>query len=90
MDSLGVGAAPDAHLHGDEKANTFSNVSKTIGILDLPTFNKLGFGKITDINGLDSEEFIATVGKLAEKSKGNDSTTGHWEIAGLILSLIHI
>ena len=84
MDSLGVGAAPDAHLHGDEKANTFSNVSKTIGILDLPTFNKLGFGKITDINGLDSEEFIATVGKLAEKSKGNDSTTGHWEIAGLI------
>ena len=84
MDSLGVGAAPDAHLHGDEKANTFSNVSKTIGILDLPTFNKLGFGKITDINGLDSEEFIATIGKLAEKSKGNDSTTGHWEIAGLI------
>ncbi len=84
MDSLGVGAAPDAHLHGDEKTNTFSNVSKTVGSLDLPTFNKLGFGNITDINGLDSEDFIATVGKLAEKSKGNDSTTGHWEIAGLI------
>ena len=84
MDSLGVGAAPDAHLHGDEDANTFSNVSKEIGTLNLPTFNKLGFGKITDINGLDSNEFIATAGKLAEKSKGNDSTTGHWEIAGLI------
>ena len=52
--------------------------------LILPTFNKLGFGKITTINGLDSEKYIATVGKLAEKSTGNDSTTGHWEIAGLI------
>ena len=84
IDSLGVGAAPDAKLFGDENSNTFGNVSKVIGELNLPTFNKLGFGDITDINGLDSKEYIATVGKLAEKSKGNDSTTGHWEIAGLI------
>ena len=84
IDSLGVGAAPDANKFGDEESNTFGNVSKVIGELNLPTFNKLGFGNITDINGLDSKEYIATVGKLAEKSKGNDSTTGHWEIAGLI------
>ena len=60
------------------------NVSKVNGELNLPTFNRLGFGKITTINGLDSEKYVATVGKLAEKSTGNDSTTGHWEIAGLI------
>ena len=84
IDSLGVGAAPDAFKYGDEESNTFGNVSKVNGKLNLPTFNKLGFGKITEINGLDSEDYIATVGKLAEKSKGNDSTTGHWEIAGLI------
>ncbi len=84
IDSLGVGAAPDANKFGDEESNTFGNVSKVIGELNLPTFNKLGFGNITNINGLDSKEYVATVGKLAEKSKGNDSTTGHWEIAGLI------
>jgi len=84
IDSLGVGAAPDANKFGDEESNTFGNVSKIIGELNLPTFNKLGFGNITNINGLDSKEYVATVGKLAEKSKGNDSTTGHWEIAGLI------
>jgi phosphopentomutase len=84
IDSLGVGAAPDAAKYGDENTNTFGNVSKIIGKLNLPTFNKLGFGDITEINGLDPNKYIATVGKLAEKSKGNDSTTGHWEIAGLI------
>jgi len=84
IDSLGVGAAPDAIAFGDEESNTFGNVSKVIGDLNLPTFNKLGFGAITEINGLDSTQYTATIGKLAEKSKGNDSTTGHWEIAGLI------
>jgi len=84
IDSLGVGAAPDASKFGDENTNTFGNVSKVIGKLNLPTFNKLGFGDITEIYGLDEKKYIATVGKLAEKSKGNDSTTGHWEIAGLI------
>ena len=84
IDSLGVGAAPDAKKYGDEESNTFGNVSRVNGELNLPTFNKLGFGRITEINGLDSEKYVATVGKLAEKSAGNDSTTGHWEIAGLI------
>ena len=84
IDSLGVGAAPDAFKYGDEESNTFGNVSRVNGELNLPTFNKLGFGRITEINGLDSEKYVATVGKLAEKSTGNDSTTGHWEIAGLI------
>ena len=49
IDSLGVGAAPDADEYGDINANTFGNVSKEVGPLNLPTFNKLGFGKMTNI-----------------------------------------
>ena len=52
IDSLGVGAAPDAKEYGDENANTFGNVSKTVGPLNLPAFNRLGFGKMTSIDGL--------------------------------------
>ena len=84
IDSLGVGASPDANIFGDENANTFGNVSKVLGNLNLPNFEKLGFGSITNIQGLSTHNKLATVGKLSEKSKGNDSTTGHWEIAGLI------
>ena len=84
IDSLGVGAAPDAKEYGDENANTFGNVSKAVGPLNLPTFDKLGFGKMTNIDGVSSENYKGVVGRLAEKSLGNDSTTGHWEIAGLV------
>ena len=84
IDSLGVGEAPDAENYGDIGANTFGNVAKANGQLNLPTFEKLGFGAITNINGLKDEVTCSIVGKLAESSKGNDSTTGHWEIGGLI------
>jgi phosphopentomutase len=84
IDSLGVGEAPDAKEYGDEGANTFGNVSKAVGPLNLPTFDRLGFGQMTDISGVKSENFNGVVGRLAEKSLGNDSTTGHWEIAGLV------
>ena len=49
IDSLGVGEAPDAELYGDKGSNTFGNVSKANGGLELPTFEKLGFGAITEI-----------------------------------------
>ena len=84
IDSLGVGEAPDAERYGDVGSNTFANVSKANGKLNLPTFEKLGFGAITTISGLKNEVSCSIVGKLAESSKGNDSTTGHWEIGGLI------
>ena len=84
IDSLGVGEAPDAESYGDIGVNTFGNVAKANCQLDLPTFEKLGFGAITNINGLKDEVTCSIVGKLAESSKGNDSTTGHWEIGGLI------
>ena len=83
IDSLGVGEAPDAKEYGDEGVNTLGNVAKHIKGVDLPTFDKLGFGKITSVLGLGTEH-NATVGRLSEVSIGNDSTTGHWEIAGLV------
>ena len=83
VDSLGVGAAPDASTYGDEGTNTLGNVAKHLGGISLPNFEKLGFGKITTVEGMSSSH-IATVGRLSEKSMGNDSTTGHWELAGLI------
>ena len=83
IDSLGVGEAPDAKQYGDEGVNTLGNVAKHVQGVDLPTFDKLGFGKITDDLGLGTEH-AATVGRLSEVSIGNDSTTGHWEIAGLV------
>mgnify|MGYP003336339097 CR=1 FL=1 len=83
IDSLGVGEAPDAKQYGDEGVNTLGNVAKHVQGVDLPTFDKLGFGKITNVLGLGTEH-NATVGRLSEVSIGNDSTTGHWEIAGLV------
>ena len=83
IDSLGVGEAPDADKYGDLGANTLSNVANAVGGVNLPTMEKLGFGKITKVKNMNSNH-IATVGRLSEKSIGNDSTTGHWELAGLI------
>ncbi|MDA9727372.1 phosphopentomutase [Acidimicrobiaceae bacterium] len=83
IDSLGVGEAPDADTYGDLGTNTLSNVANAVGGVNLPTMEKLGFGKITDVKNMDTDH-IATVGRLSEKSIGNDSTTGHWELAGLI------
>ena len=83
IDSLGVGEAPDADKYGDLGTNTLSNVANAVGGVNLPTMEKLGFGKITEVKNMDTNH-IATVGRLSEVSVGNDSTTGHWEIAGLV------
>ena len=83
IDSLGVGEAPDADKYGDLGTNTLSNVASAVGGVNLPTMEKLGFGKITKVKNMNTHH-IATVGRLSEKSIGNDSTTGHWELAGLI------
>ena len=83
IDSLGVGEAPDAKEYGDEGTNTLGNVAKYVDGVNLPNFNKLGFGKITNVKGMETKH-IGTVGRLSELSIGNDSTTGHWELAGLI------
>ena len=83
IDSLGVGEAPDAKEYGDIGTNTLANVAKSVGGVNLPNLNKLGFGKITNVKGMETKH-TGTVGRLSELSIGNDSTTGHWELAGLI------
>lgn len=85
IDSCGVGALPDAKDFGDEGVNTISNLSKATGGVNLPNMEKMGLGNITDIEGVSkTDNAIGYYGKSMEKSKAKDTTTGHWEIAGLI------
>ncbi|MCE1188886.1 MAG: phosphopentomutase, partial [Ignavibacteria bacterium] len=84
LDGVGVGELPDAAAYYDSGSNTLGNIAKKVNGLDLPNLRSLGLGNITDIKGVDPVSFpTASFGKLAEVSKGKDSTTGHWELAGI-------
>ncbi|HOJ36706.1 MAG TPA: phosphopentomutase [Ignavibacteriales bacterium] len=84
LDGVGVGELPDAHLYNDEGSNTLGNMAEHLGGITLPNLEKLGLGNIIDIKGISKiDKPIASYGKMAEVSKGKDSITGHWEIAGL-------
>jgi phosphopentomutase len=86
LDGVGAGALPDAGLYGDEGSNTLGNVAREVGGLDLPNLEKLGLGNIAPIEGVAPQaEPGASYAKMAEASPGKDSTSGHWELAGLIL-----
>jgi len=87
IDSMGCGAMPDYADYGDIKeCNTLGNVARAVGGLNIPNLSKLGLANIIDVEGAPAvEKPIGQYAKLAEKSKGKDTTTGHWEIAGLIL-----
>ncbi len=87
MDSVGVGASPEAVNYGDEGANTVANIAKATGGLNVPNLEKLGFGNIIDINGVKKQDKpLAYVTKLDEVSVGKDTMTGHWEMMGLKVS----
>lgn len=84
LDSFGIGEAPDAGDFGDIGANTVKSVSES-GALHIPNLISLGLGNVDGVSCIESTETpLATVARLREKSKGKDTTTGHWEIAGLI------
>ena len=86
LDSVGVGALPDANLYGDEGSNTLAHVAQARGGLNMPNAGRLGLGNIIPIQGVPFvERPQGAWGKMAEVSKGKDTTTGHWEIAGLTL-----
>ncbi len=86
LDSVGVGELPDAHLYGDQGSNTLGNVAKAVGGLKMPNAQRLGLGNIIPIEGVERTKAPqAAWGKMAEMSVGKDTTTGHWELAGLIL-----
>ncbi len=86
LDSVGVGALPDAAIYGDEGSHTLANCASFVKGLFLPHLTCLGLGNITFISGVPPVlQPAGAYGKMAEKSPGKDTTTGHWEIAGLIL-----
>lgn len=84
LDSAGIGELPDAADFGDEGSNTFGNIYKQRGKLDIPNMTKLG---IADIDGSilpkTEDELIGAFGKCAEFTHAKDTTCGHWEMAGL-------
>jgi len=82
MDSVGIGALPDADQYGDAGANTLGNIARSLGGLFLPVMNKLGLGAVAPIEGLKPVTQIGFYGKMAEKSHAKDTTSGHWELAG--------
>jgi len=84
LDSMGVGELPDAAEYGDEGSNTLANTAKAVGGLSLPHMQELGLGNITAIEGVSPcAEPLGAYGRMAEASAGKDTTTGHWEIAGI-------
>ncbi|MDF2675458.1 MAG: phosphopentomutase, partial [Clostridiales bacterium] len=86
LDSVGIGELPDAGRYGDEGSNTLGNISKSIGGLKLPNMEKIGLGNIDGTVGIEkASNPTGCFGKSLEKSEGKDTTTGHWEIAGIIL-----
>ena len=85
-DSLGVGEAPDAGDYGDRGADTVGHAAGAVGGLQLPTLGSWGFGRLTGIAGVDPvDPAAAVVGRMAERSAGKDTTTGHWEMMGVVL-----
>ena len=85
-DSLGVGEAPDAGDYGDQGADTVGHTAAALGGLTLPTLGDWGLGHLTAVAGVPPvEEGAAVVSRMAERSAGKDTTTGHWEMMGVVL-----
>lgn len=84
LDSVGIGELPDAHLYGDEGSNTVKAAASS-PYFSMPNMKRLGLFNIDGMDWAQSEAAPAgAFGRLAERSKGKDTTTGHWEIAGLV------
>jgi phosphopentomutase len=85
LDSVGIGALPDAAAYGDEGSDTLGNVCRQVDVR-VPALASLGLGCIAPLRGIPAAAAPrAAYGRLAESSAGKDSVTGHWELAGLVL-----
>lgn len=86
LDGVGIGELPDADKYGDVGSNTLMNVKKAVPDLELTNMCKLGLGNIDGENLFESTDNPEGLyGKMAEHSAGKDTTTGHWELAGIWL-----
>jgi phosphopentomutase len=85
LDAVGAGELPDAAEFGDEGSNTLGNVARAVGGLELPNLQALGLGNVAPLEGcppLASAPSVA--GRLLERSRGKDTTVGHWELTGVV------
>jgi phosphopentomutase len=86
LDGVGAGANPDASTYGDVGASSLEHCAQAIGGLELPNLGQLGLGNITPILGTPPrEDAVGSYGRMASSAAGKDSTTGHWEITGVVL-----
>jgi phosphopentomutase len=85
LDAVGAGELPDAGSYGDEGSDTLGNVARAVGGLDLPSMEALGLGNVEPLEGCPPQPGApAVAGRLVERSKGKDTTTGHWELMGVV------
>src|SRR3712207_9519388 len=85
LDAVGVGELPDAADYGDEGSSTLQNTARAVGGLDLPNLGRLGLGNVQPLEGCPPvPDAPSVVGRLRARSAGKDTTTGHWELAGLV------
>jgi phosphopentomutase len=84
IDACGAGALPDAAAYGDAGADTLGNLARVTGGLELPTLGALGLGSIVALEGVPPAEAPVLHGRLHPLGPGKDSTTGHWELMGVV------
>ncbi len=84
IDACGAGALPDAAAYGDEGVNTLSHLAQRNGGLDLPMLGSLGLGSILPLDGVAPASSPVLHGRLHPLGPGKDSTTGHWELMGVV------
>jgi phosphopentomutase len=84
LDACGVGALPDAGDYGDEGANTLGHLAERVGGLELPALERLGLGSILPLRGVAPARSPVMHGRLAALGPGKESTTGHWELMGVV------
>src|SRR2546421_794771 len=85
LDAVGAGELPDAAEYGDVGSDTLGNVARTVRGLDLPNLEALGLGNVEPLEGCPPQAGApAVAGRLVERSKGKDTTTGHWELMGIV------
>jgi phosphopentomutase len=85
LDAVGAGELPDAEEYGDVGSNTLGNIARAVGGLDLPNMEALGLGNVMELEGCPPQPGApAVAGRLFARSKGKDTTTGHWELMGIV------
>ena len=86
LDACGIGEAPDSAAFGDSGSNTLVHTARAVGGLTCPNLERLGLGHLDNIAGIEAVPSPeGCFGTMAERSPGKDSTTGHWELMGLVL-----